>query len=91
MLTDAYFFVLPPVPDCASYGWLPVMASFAPNAPELRLVAPVLDCLDVALFARASVKQVSFALPVSFSQSAIERVFAALDADVPEASLDVLH
>ena len=90
MLGDVYFFVLPVLPDCVSYGWLPGVACFALPAPELPLVAPVLGCLDVALFARASVKQVSFALPVSFSQSAIERVFAALDADVPEASLDVL-
>ena len=90
MLGDVYFFVLPVLPDCVSYGWLPGVACFALPAPELPLVAPVLGCLDVALFARASVKQESFALPVSFSQSAIERVFALLDADVPADSLDVL-
>jgi len=90
VLRDVYFFVLPVLPDCESYGWLAGLASFALPAPELPLVAPVLGCLDVALFARASVKQESFALPVSFSQSAIERVFALLDADVPAVSLDVL-
>jgi hypothetical protein len=47
-------------PDCVSYGWFPDVARFALPAPELPVVS------RCHLFARASVKQTSFALPVSF-------------------------